>query len=147
MLLSAAQIAGYAQSAGFTGTGLVNAVAVALAESNGDTNARNVNAGGSVDRGVWQINGYWHSEVSDAQAYDPAQAAVAAYRISSGGSDWTPWSTWGNGRYRLFLAQAQQAVAQPGQAAPATTTATSSNSTATVAAIGVLAGLAYLVFG
>jgi len=71
MLLSAAQIAGYAQSAGFTGTGLVNAVAVALAESNGDTNARNVNAGGSVDRGVWQINGYWHSEVSDAPGIRP----------------------------------------------------------------------------
>ena len=143
-LLLAAQIALYAQTAGFTGTGLVNATAIALAESNGDPNAI---GDGGTSFGLWQIHTPAHPEVSAAMAFDPATAAQIAYRLSNGGTNWTPWSTWTNGRYRLFLAQAQQAVAQPGQAAPATTTATLSDNTATVAAIGVLAGLAYLVFG
>lgn len=36
--------------------------------------ARGVNPGGSVDRGIAQINSRWHPEVSDAEAYNPQYA-------------------------------------------------------------------------
>lgn len=94
--LSPAQIAGHAYAAGFRGKALVNAVAVALAESGGRTDAVGVNSDRwhSRDRGLWQINSHWHPEVSDAEAFNPASAARAAYRISSGGGSWSPWATW-----------------------------------------------------
>jgi lysozyme-like protein/carbohydrate binding protein with CBM5/12 domain len=89
------QIAQTAKNNGFTGNGLVVSDC-------------------SRDRGLWQINSYWHSEVSDAQAFDPNGAAQAAYRISSSGNDWTPWTTYTNGAYQQHMAEAQQAVDQIG---------------------------------
>jgi hypothetical protein len=105
--------------AGFSDDRLVTAVAIALAESgcnpNVPDNFNGPTAGcpnGSYDRGLWQINDCYHAEVSDACAHDPQCNANAAYRISSGGTDWTQWATYGNGTgpYRNFLAQAQAAV-------------------------------------
>lgn len=128
--LSPAQIASYAYQAGFHDeTALTRAVAVALAESGGNPLAVNVNSDSqhSRDRGLWQINAYWHPEVSDAAAFDPAQAAAATYRISSGGKSWSQWSTWNNGaataqlgRARLGAAAAiQSGGAQAGGTVPA----------------------------
>lgn len=90
------QIANLASGVGFRGDGLTKAVAVALAESGGNERAQHVNADRyrSIDRGLWQINSHWHPEVSAAQAFNPATAAAAAYRISRGGADWSQWSTW-----------------------------------------------------
>jgi hypothetical protein len=69
--------------------------AIANAESSRNTKARNVNpdAHRSVDRGWFQINSYWHPEVSDACAYNAFCSARAAYRISKGGTDWSQWAT------------------------------------------------------
>merc|ERR1719183_3399798 len=88
-----------------------DAVSVAMAESGLNTQARNVNTDShhSVDRGLWQINNYWHPEISDSCAYSAACNAKGAYSISSGGSNWTPWSTWNNGAARQHYAAAQQA--------------------------------------
>lgn len=71
------------------------AAAIAKAESGGDTHARNVNKddGNSVDRGWFQINSKWHPEVPDAVAYNARGAALAAFKISKGGTDWHEWST------------------------------------------------------
>jgi hypothetical protein len=52
--------------------------------------------------------------VSNGQAFKPRRAARAAYRISAGGSDWTPWTTYNNGAYRAYMAQALAAVRQLG---------------------------------
>lgn len=112
-----AQLAVIAGAAGFTGDGLNKAVAVALAESGGNPQAVGVNADKwrSRDRGLWQINNHWHPEVTDAQAFNPASAAKAAYTISHAGRDWSQWSTWPVaagaqlGRARMGIAQAQQA--------------------------------------
>ena len=87
----------------------VTAVAVCLAESSGNCNAKYVNSGGSVDRGLWQVNNYWHKEVSDSCAYDCACNGKAASSISSGGSDWTPWSTFKTGAYKSHISEAQSA--------------------------------------
>ncbi|MFI9384406.1 hypothetical protein [Kutzneria sp. NPDC052558] len=112
--LSAKQLAKLAKDTGFTGDGLVNAVAVALAESSGFTKALLVNENCTRDRGLWQINDYWHPEVSEQQAFDPVENAKAAYEISSEGTAWDQWSTWENGAYKSFLADAEQAVNNPG---------------------------------
>jgi pyruvate/2-oxoglutarate dehydrogenase complex dihydrolipoamide acyltransferase (E2) component len=108
------QIAQTAKNNGFTGNGLVISVAVALAESSGWTRAVLIDSDCSRDRGLWQINSYWHSEVSDAQAFDPNGAAQAAFQISAGGTNWTPWVTYTNGAYQQYMARAQAAVNQIG---------------------------------
>src|SRR5207253_6085129 len=70
---------------------------------------------GSIDRGLWQINSYWHREVSDAEAHNPSKSAAAAYRISHGGSNWSAWSTYNSGAYKAYLARARSAVDRIGQ--------------------------------
>lgn len=119
--LTPAQIAGVAYAAGFRGTALVRAVAVALAESRGAVKARCYNSGHgcdappatarSVDRGVWQINDRAHPDVTTACADHPACCARAAYRISNGGRSWSPWSSWKSGSARRFLGTAANVTA------------------------------------
>lgn len=108
------QIAWIARNAGFTGDGLTTAVAIALAESDGYGHALHVDVDCTVDRGMWQISNYYNSWVTDQQAFDPYQAAQAAYTISGGGTDWHQWATYQNGNYQSYLGQAQAAIAQLG---------------------------------
>lgn len=109
-LLTDAQIAQYAISAGFTVNGTAPmAVAIALAESGGNSGATHVNSDGSIDRGLWQINNRYHAEISDVQAFNPASAAAAAYAISNRGANWKQWSTYNNGRYLAYLGRGQAA--------------------------------------
>lgn len=105
-------LAAIAEQAGFSGQGLVNAVCVAMAESGGNPGATNTNDDShhSVDRGLWQINNYWHREVSDTCAYTPKCAAGAAHRISNGGSSWSAWATWQNGSAQGNAAAAKAGV-------------------------------------
>lgn len=114
--LSPREIAGFAAGAGFKGVGLVRAVAVALAESGGKTNARNVNGDGTVDRGLMQFNSKWHPEVSDAEADNPAAAMKAAYRVSNHGKDWSQWATW-PGAAAGNLGKARMAAKNPADVA------------------------------
>ncbi len=88
---------------------IVVAVAVGMAESGCNPSATGQNPG-SVDRGLWQINSYYHSEVSDACAYQAQCNANAAWNISSKGTDWTPWSTYNNGAWAQYLSTARDAV-------------------------------------
>ena len=113
MQLSDFEIAEYATAAGFAPSQVATAVAIALAESGGKTDARNTagNHPPSTDRGLWQINSYYHPEVTDTQAYLPAANAAAAYRISGEGADFTPWVTYTSGAYHLFMARANIAAA------------------------------------
>jgi murein DD-endopeptidase MepM/ murein hydrolase activator NlpD len=115
------QIAGYAYQAGFRGNSLNVSVAVALAESGGNTTAVNHNTNGSTDYGLWQINSV-HSQYSPTLLLsNPAYNAGAAWDISSHGANWNPWTTFANGTYFKYMAQATNANnAQPagGAAAP-----------------------------
>jgi hypothetical protein len=90
------------------------AVAICLAESGGNPHATNVNSDShhSVDRGLWQINNYWHSEVSDTCAFSASCNAKAAKRISSDGSNWTPWATYNGGAYKRHMSEAQAACSR-----------------------------------
>jgi hypothetical protein len=103
--------------AGFRrGDRLVLAVAVGLAESGCNPGATHRNSGshgcpgGSIDRGLWQINGCSHPEVTAGCAYQAGCNARAAYRISASGTNFRAWAAYSGGRYRRFLAPAQAAV-------------------------------------
>lgn len=111
MILGTDQLTGLAQAAGSSGD-VTTAVAVALAESSGDSAAVGKNADGSRDRGLWQINDRAHPEVSDACAFDPSCNARAAYTISNGWTDFTPWTTYISGAYQQYLPSASTALQQ-----------------------------------
>jgi hypothetical protein len=99
--------------AGFPrGERLVLAVAIGLAESSCNSAATHRNRGRncSVDRGLWQINGCSHPEVSVGCAFQARCNAKAAYRISASGRNFRPWATYGSGQYRRFMAPARAAV-------------------------------------
>jgi Lysozyme like domain len=88
-------------NAGFKGNGtLHDALAVVFAESGARCDAHNTagNRPPSTDRGLFQINGYWHREVNDACLCN----AQAACRISNGGTNWHPWSTWSEAARRHY---------------------------------------------
>lgn len=82
--LTREQVANYARKAGFTGIELEMALSVAWCESQYYFMA----TGDAGERGLWQIHPKWHYD----STYDPLGNAMAAYRISSGGTDWTAWS-------------------------------------------------------
>lgn len=97
---------------GFTPSTAVLATAVMMAESGLVSNASN-SAGNnppSTDRGIVQINDYYHPEVSDVCAYNTECAIIAMFKISGGGSDFSPWAAYNAGTYKQFLSQIQDAT-------------------------------------
>lgn len=101
--LSFRDVRWYAWKAGFAGRAKDTMAAIAYAESRFDPHAQLVNTDGSLDRGIVQINNRWHPEVSDQCAYTPLCAMEAAYRISKGGTDFTPWTTYNVGAYLPYV--------------------------------------------
>jgi hypothetical protein len=112
--LSYLAVAKVAHTAGVSCTGdrLAIAVAVAKAESGFRTGATNTagNAHG-IDRGLWQINSYWHPEVSATCAFSASCNARAMARISNYGRSWSQWWTYNNGKHLQFMSQARAAKA------------------------------------
>jgi hypothetical protein len=117
-VLTPRQIAQHAYDAGFRGSALTTAVAVALAESGGDPHAHNA-VPPDDSYGLWQVNMIgslgpdrrraFHL-TSDAALFDPAVNARAAWSISGHGTAFQPWSTYTNGAYRAHLAAARAAA-------------------------------------
>jgi len=87
--ISAQAIARHAQAAGFRGADLQTSVAVALAESGGDTDAHALTSR-EDSRGLWQINVRAHPELA-ANLYDPATNARAARAVLRK-QGWSAWS-------------------------------------------------------
>jgi len=124
-VISLQDAATYARNAGFTGKPLAIALAIAVQESGLDTHKINCNGNtpaGSCDRGIVQINNYWHGPgssypVSDTCAYDPQCAFNAMYHISKQGTDFGQWVTYTSGKYLRSMPTAQaisvSAVASP----------------------------------
>lgn len=120
MILNGLQIAQLAYKAGFRGEALNVAVAVALAESGGNTQAYNPEVAantpqGSGSRGLWQIYGVAHPEYNNDSAFNPEINAQAAYKVfREAGNRFTPWST-----YNAGLANPKQDYARAlGNASP-----------------------------
>ncbi len=93
-----------------TGERIATAVAVAKAESGFRPQITNTigNARG-IDRGLFQINSYWHPEVSVACAFSASCNTRAAVRISKVATRWTEWWTWKNGKHIQFMTSARAA--------------------------------------
>lgn len=128
-ILSANAIAGYAQNAGFsrarTHRGVredILAVAIALGESGGNTNAHNA-VPPDNSYGLWQINmlGALGPErrrqfgISSNEAlYDPATNARAAFKVfMDAGNSFRPWSVYTSGSYLRHLSAATAGANKP----------------------------------
>lgn len=128
MRISPAQIAQLAANAGFDGNDLITAVAIALAESGGDTQAYNpeTKAGtpaGFGSYGLWQIYRKAHPEFGPWNLFDPNQNAAAAFSVYNS-QGFGAWSAFKSGAYLRYMGTASQAVgggftAQPADLPPA----------------------------
>jgi cell wall-associated NlpC family hydrolase len=121
---------GILERAGFKGQALNVAYAVAMAESEGRAKAFNGNRKtGDQSYGIFQINmlGKKGPErrqqfglSSNDDLFDPVLNAQIAFKMSKGGTDWSPWSTFKRGEHRKHLggsgAQVSDAEGVPGQA-------------------------------
>lgn len=115
-VLTDQQIANAAASAGFSPLAepsIRTAVAVALAESRGDSTATHVNANGTTDYGLWQINsvhlqaGGILAGVTPADLLTAVGNASAAKRVYNA-QKWSAWSTYKSGAYLLFMERARK---------------------------------------
>ena len=142
MGLSSLQIAQYAYQAGFRGLGLVEAIAVALAESSGSPTAHCLNCAGVPEdsRGLWQINVNAHPQYAGVNLYDPLTNAKAAFAVSSGGSNFNPWSTFTNGAYKQYLGVANNVVGLLEGAAAGAVSGATGNAAAAGGAVGGAVG-------
>lgn len=118
--LTPAQIAMYAKGAGFTGEDLVTAVAIAIGESGGRTDAKGdvtlqtEKWGPSI--GLWQIRSL-HAEKGtggrrdELANYDPGHNAATAYALYKGrGYGFADWSVYNSGAYKGHLSAARAGV-------------------------------------
>lgn len=145
-LAAAQNLVGWCQQAGFTGSALTTFVCLGLCESGGNPNAVNQNNATMDDSwGLFQINYYGSLAASRTAMFgpkegllDPVKNAQAAYSLSNGGANTSPWqSDYNNGAYYKNLPTAQEAVAAGGTTSPysgtvsGNTTPGSSNATLT----------------
>lgn len=90
-----------AANAGFTGEGLRTVIGIGGAESNWTMKRGGPNSDGTYDWGVWQINDVHHPTADEKT--DVIANARAAWKISSHGKSFTPWTTYNSGAYKRFL--------------------------------------------
>ncbi len=112
------------KQAGFKGEGLRMAYAIAMAESGGNARAHNGNRGtGDNSYGLFQINMLGgmgperrrrYNLSSNEALFDPLTNARVAYKMSNGGKNWGPWSTYGNGAYRKYYGGSSATVKNSG---------------------------------
>jgi len=115
--LTAGQIKGLAEDAGFSSAQAVVMTAIALAESGGDPQSHN-EVPPDDSYGLWQINMYGNlgparlkqfGLTSATQLFDPATNATAARQVFSG-AGFKAWSTYSSGAYKLFQSKADSAM-------------------------------------
>lgn len=100
------------KGAGWSGDDVAIGASIIKAESNGSPSAINkFNSNGTVDRGLWQINSiHEHMLQPGDDWFDPAVSTRLARRIYSDSGNWVPWSTYNNGMYQSYMAEARGAV-------------------------------------
>jgi hypothetical protein len=124
--LSGVDVARIAYNAGFRGQALIEMVAIAKRESNFNPNAHNTNAGtGDNSYGLWQINMLGNlgpsrlksfGLSSNDQLLDAATNARAAFILSGGGQNLSPWGGYKglSNTYNTDVSAAEQYVRQAG---------------------------------
>lgn len=112
---SAQEIYRFARMAGFSPDQACTMTAIALAESGGNSGAHN--PVGENSKGLWQINVAAHTDLAGTNLYDPVENAKAAFRVSRGGQDVSPWTTThrgGNAKYLQYRMEAETAARAAG---------------------------------
>jgi hypothetical protein len=110
------QIATWARQGGFTGDDLVIAIAVSLAEHNGNVVNDAIggpNTDGTYDYGAWQINSIHKANFAlypDWYTVSNANQAMAVFN----GQGWRAWSTYKDKKYEKFMDRARTAAGAPG---------------------------------
>ena len=109
--MNLAELRALALSVGFPDPS--TAAAVAMAESGGNPCALGdpempascaaPPSGPSTSFGLWQIHVPAHPQYDPSALLDPVYNARAALAISSGGRDWSHWSTFNSGKYAQYL--------------------------------------------
>jgi hypothetical protein len=139
--LSREEIRKHAATAGFAGSDLNIAVAVALAESGGRTDAHNATPPDD-SYGLWQINMLGslgpdrrqrYGLSANTDLYDPATNARVAKGIHAG-SGWKAWTTYTRGTYKQYMDAGSDP--SPATDTPATPTASSNPVTGAFNAFG-----------
>lgn len=129
-VISDQQIASYAKATGLNNSQTAIAVAVALAESGGNTNAHN-GVPPDDSYGLWQINMLGSMGPSrrqqfgigtNSELFEPAVNARAMHYISNGGQNWRAWTTYTRGTYLRFMSRGQAVAGTAGATDGATTT-------------------------
>ncbi len=118
-----------------TDTGFPNpelAAAVAMAESGGDPERKNivtVPAPGNLPErsfGLWQVNTLAHPSYDEALLLDAVYNAQAALAVSKQGTDWSPWSTYTSGRYLAWMGGGVPNLPPPPSPGPSSSSSSSS---------------------
>lgn len=141
---TAAQLYQQLTAAGFSPAAAAVMDAIGLAESDGDDTAKGdvglEDTTWGPSYGLYQIRTVkadtgtgGDRDVAWLSGSDANQAA-AAYTISAGGTNFTPWSTYVSGVYQQFLGQAQAAAAAAG--ATTSTGSTGASTTGTTQTVG-----------
>jgi hypothetical protein len=123
--ISAGDAAKYLAAAGFRGDALVTAVAVAMGESGlqtdavGDTSL--VGGGWGPSIGLMQIRSRTAGDEANgwrdgSRLADPVFNAQAAFALSNGGTNFSPWTVYNEGIYTKHVAEAKAAVVALGSA-------------------------------
>jgi cell wall-associated NlpC family hydrolase len=108
-IYTAREIYRFARMAGFSPDQSATMTAIALAESGGNSGAHNPR--GEDSRGLWQINAAAHPNLRGTDLYDPVENAKAAFGVSRGGADVSPWTTTHGGDHAKYLAYRMDAEA------------------------------------
>jgi hypothetical protein len=95
-----------ARNAGLPGDKIVEAVAIAGAESGFRLNAEKVDWVES-SYGPWQVNRDAHPQYSVSELTTADGAARAMVEISGNGDTWQPWTGWFSGAWRNHVAEAE----------------------------------------
>lgn len=131
-VISDSAIAAAAKGAGLNNSQTALAVAIALAESGGNTTAHNA-VPPDDSYGLWQINMLGSLGPSRRQQfglstndelYSPSVNAKAMFSISNGGQNWRAWTTYTRGTYLRFMARGQAVAGTAASSGDSGTTTT-----------------------
>lgn len=137
--------------AGFQGSAANTMYGIVMAESGGNAHAHNGNAGtGDNSYGLAQINMLGSMGParlqefglsSNEQLFDPLTNLKVAYKLSGGGANFTPWTTFTSGAYRNAAPGATVSNSGTGHATTVTSAPTNPTETPAQKKAALLAGV------
>ncbi|HET7414765.1 MAG TPA: transglycosylase SLT domain-containing protein [Arthrobacter sp.] len=135
--LTDAQVIGLAKGAGWIGSDVVIADAVAHAESGlNPLSVNTANKNGTTDYGLMQINSSHVALLQSGDWRDPAQNMRMAFQVWKS-QGWHAWSSYNNGSYSKFMPVALASSGAPAiQSLPGAYTATPASLGGTISGIG-----------